>query len=310
MCTAGPVHTSGCPCSCVVPRRPRSVPELGHHPFRGTTAVAAGHVSRHELAGPGWLRVHRDVYVPAGTELTLAVRARAAVALVPGSVVSGSTAARLLGLDLGPLDGEPVELTVPSSRGGRSVPGVRVRRRDLPAGAVALVDGLPVTSALVTAVDLAARLPHGPAVRLLDQFVAARLVRLEALRAEAARRSGPGSVRASRAAAAADGLAASPPETTLRLLLGRSGLPPATAQVEVRDRGGRFVARVDFGWPELRFAVEYDGAGHVDRLAQDRRRLNALQAAGWRVFFVTAADLRDPTRLLLRIAAAMADCLA
>ncbi len=292
-----------------MPRRPRSVPELGHHPFRGTTAVAAGHLTRHELAGPGWLRVHRDVYVPAGTELTLLVRARAALALVPGAVVSGRTAARLLGLDLGPSDGEPVELTVPSTQGGWSVPGIRVRRRDLPAGALALVDGLPVTSALVTAVDLAARLPHGAAVRVLDQVVAARLAGLEAVRAEAARRSGPGSARARRAAAAADGLAGSPPETTLRLLLAGSGLPPAVAQVEVRDRAGRFVARVDFGWPQLRFAVEYDGAGHVDRLAQDRRRLNALQAAGWRIFFVTAADMRDPAHLLLRIAAAMADCL-
>ena len=293
-----------------MPRRPRSVPELGHHPFRGTTAVAAGHLTRHELAGPGWLRVHRDVYVPAGTELTLLVRARAALALVPGAVVSGRTAARLLGLDLGPSDGEPVELTVPSTQGGWSVPGIRVRRRDLPAGALALVDGLPVTSALVTAVDLAARLPHGAAVRVLDQFVAARSGRgsRPCVRRRPGR-SGPGSARARRAAAAADGLAGSPPETTLRLLLAGSGLPPAMAQVEVRDRAGRFVARVDFGWPQLRFAVEYDGAGHVDRLAQDRRRLNALQAAGWRIFFVTAADMRDPARLLLRIAAAMADCL-
>ncbi|WP_242653995.1 endonuclease domain-containing protein [Klenkia soli] len=261
------------------------------------------------MAGPGWLRVHRDVYVAAGTELTLLVRARSAIALVPGAVVSGRTAARLLGLDLGPLGGEPVELTVPSTQGGWSVPGIRVRRRDLPDGSVSLVDGVQVTSPVVTAVDLAARLPYGSAVRVLDQFVAARLAGLEALRAEAARRSGPGSARARRAASAADGLAGSPPETTLRLLLGGSGLPPAVAQVEVRDRGGRFVARVDFGWPELRFAVEYDGAGHVDRLAHDRRRLNALQAAGWRVFFVTAADMRDPERLVLRIAAAMADCL-
>ncbi len=271
--------------------------------------MGAGLLTRHELAGPGWVRVHRDVYVPAGTELTLPVRVRAALALVPGAVVSGRTAARLLGVDLGPVGSEPVEVTVPSIRGGWSVPGVRVRRRDLPDGSVTLVDGVPVTSAVVTAVDLAARLPHGNAVAVLDQFVAARLVGLPGLRAEAVGRSGPGSARARRAAAAADGLAGSPPETTVRLLLGRSGLPPATAQVEVRDRGGRFVARVDFGWPELRFAVEYDGAGHVDRLAQDRRRLNALQAAGWRVFFVTAADLRDPARLVVRIAAAMADCL-
>ncbi|MEI4273606.1 hypothetical protein TEK04_17930 [Klenkia sp. LSe6-5] len=291
-----------------MPRRPRAVPELADRPFRGTAAVAAGLLTRNHLAGPGWSRVHRDVYVAAGTQLTVEVRARAAVALIPGAVVSGSTAARLLGIDLGPVDDEPVEITVAASCGGRAPTGVRMRRRDLPDGSVVVVDGVAVTSARVTAVDLATRLPPGRAVQVLDQFVAAGLAGLDELRAEAAARTGPGAVRARRAAAAADGLAASPPETTLRLVLLRSGLPRPVAQHEVRDRAGRFVARVDFGWPELRFALEYDGAGHVDRLAQDRRRLNALQDAGWRVFYVTAADMHDLPRLLMRIAAAMAAC--
>jgi hypothetical protein len=38
---------------------------------------------------------------------------------------------------------------------------------------------------------------------------------------------------------------------------------------------------------------------------QVRRRLNRLTAAGWRVVFVTAADLHDPVQLLARIAAAL-----
>ncbi|KQS66437.1 endonuclease domain-containing protein [Modestobacter sp. Leaf380] len=292
-----------------MPRRPRPVPELGAAPFRGTAAVAAGLLTRHELAGPGWSRLHRDVYVAAGAPVTHAVRVQASVALVPGAVVTGSSAARLYGVDLGPGESEPVELTVPGGSGGWSTTGVRVRRRDLARHSVVVLDGLQVTSAVVTAVDLAVAWPHPQAVAVLDQFVAARLATLEEVRAEAALRTGPGSARGRRAAAVADGLAASPPETVLRMLLASSGLPVPVAQYEVRDRRGRFVARVDFGWPGLRFAVEYDGAGHVDRLAHDRRRLNALQDAGWRVFFVTAAEMHDPQRLLLTIAAAMADCL-
>jgi len=293
-----------------MPRRPRSVPELAGRPFRGTAAVSAGLLTRNHLAGRGWQRLHRDVYVATGTALTPEVRARAAAVLMPGAVVSGSTAARLWGVDLGPVGADPVEVTVPASWGGRSPAGVRVRRRDLSPGSVCVVGDVRVTSAVVTAVDLATRLPPARAVQVLDQFVAAGLVGLDALRTEAAGRSGPGSARARRAAALADGLAASPPETTLRLTLLRSGLPRPQAQHEVRDRAGQFVARVDFGWPELRFAVEYEGSGHVDRLAQDRRRLNALQAAGWRVYFVTAADMHDLPRLLMRIAAAMAACAA
>ncbi len=293
-----------------MPRRTHPVPELADRPFRGTEAVAAGLLTRNHLAGPGWHRIHRDVYVASGTGLTWEVRVRAALVLIPGAVVSGATAARLQGVDLGPADDEPVELTVPATWGGRSPAGVRVRRRDLPDGAVGVARGLPVTTPRRTAVDLATRLAPARAVQVLDQFVAARLASLEELRAEARSRTGPGGARARRAAAFADGLAASPPETTLRLTLLRSGLPRPVAQHEVRDPAGRFVARVDLGWPELRFAVEYEGSGHVERLAQDRRRLNALQDAGWRVFFVTAADMHDLPRLVLRIAAAMAACVA
>jgi very-short-patch-repair endonuclease len=71
---------------------------------------------------------------------------------------------------------------------------------------------------------------------------------------------------------------------------------------------GQVRARVDFAWPERKVALEYDGLWHAEagQFAKDRRRLNALQAAGWRVVFVTAADLRRPAELLARIAAALA----
>ena len=93
----------------------------------------------------------------------------------------------------------------------------------------------------------------------------------------------------------------------MRLLIGASGLPAPVAQFRVLD-GGRFVARVDFAWPRQRVAVEYDGLWHGDprQFAADRARLNRLTAAGWRVVFVTAADLRDPPALIGRIAAALA----
>jgi len=47
-------------------------------------------------------------------------------------------------------------------------------------------------------------------------------------------------------------------------------------------------------------------SGHLTRLGPDRQRMNRLQAAGWRVFYVTAADLHHPERLVARIAAALA----
>ncbi|HLM06855.1 MAG TPA: DUF559 domain-containing protein [Blastococcus sp.] len=65
---------------------------------------------------------------------------------------------------------------------------------------------------------------------------------------------------------------------------------------------------MDFAYPELRLAIEYDGLLHAEpgQFEKDRGRLNRLSAAGWRVIFVTAADLRHPERLLARLAAALA----
>jgi hypothetical protein len=96
-----------------------------------------------------------------------------------------------------------------------------------------------------------------------------------------------GSRQAREVAALADGRAESPPETRLRLLVLRAGLPPPVAQFEVRHRG-RFVARVDCAYPEHRLAIEYDGLYHAgaDQFVRDRRRLNDLRwtcgaPAGW-----------------------------
>ena len=109
-----------------------------------------------------------------------------------------------------------------------------------------------------------------------------------------------------RACTRADGLAESPQETRLHLLMVDGGLPAPVAQYVVRHEQHE-VARVDFAWPELRIAVEYDGAWHAEpgRFAKDRRRINRLQAAGWTVVFVTAADLHRPAQLLATLREAL-----
>jgi very-short-patch-repair endonuclease len=71
--------------------------------------------------------------------------------------------------------------------------------------------------------------------------------------------------------------------------------------------GPTFVARVDFAWVAQRLALEYDGLWHAEpgQFRRDRDRLNRLTAAGWRVVFVTAADLHRPELLLARLRAAL-----
>ena len=167
--------------------------------------------------------------------------------------------------------------------------------------------GVRVTDPETTTVALAATLPLDEAVVAVDRMTVRGFAALPSVRALAEEQRGRGCRRARAACALADGRAESPQETRLRLLLVRSSLPTPIAQFTVRDPGG-LVARVDFAWPHLRVALEYDGAWHggPGQFAEDRQRLNRLTAAGWRVVFVTAADLHHPEALLSRLAAVLA----
>ena len=282
-------------------------PQLRGGVFRGSAAVGRGLLTPNQLRGPAWRRLFEDVYVHVDRPVSHALRARAAAAMVvPGSVVTGRSAAVLWGVELAGTD-EDVELTVPPSSNPRRVPGLQVRRAHLEAEHVQRRQDVPVTTAAATAVRLAASLPRDDAVAAVDQLIAAGVVDLGPIRDLAARTRGRGSARARVVCGLADGLAGSPQETRLRLVIGRSRLPAPIAQYRVLV-DSRVVARVDFAWPDLKVVVEYDGLWHAEpgQFARDRRRLNRLHAAGWRVFFVTAADLHQPERLIARLAAFLA----
>jgi hypothetical protein len=270
--------------------------------------VAGGLLTARELRSSAWQRLYRDVYACADVLVTHDLRAVAAAGLlVPGSVVTGRSAAVLWGVPAAERD-DDVELTVPPGATVCRVPGITVRRRALVPAQVTARRGARTTTPEVTAVDLARGGPLDDAVVLIDRLIAAKVTDLGRVRAAAGRATGRGCRQIRAAAALADGLAASPPETRLRLLLHRSSLPRPVAQFVVRDHSGR-VARVDFGWPEAKVAVEYEGRWHGETPQQvdaDRRRLNRLTAAGWTVVFVTAEDMRRPELIIARIAAALA----
>jgi hypothetical protein len=281
-------------------------PELLDGPFRGTAAMRRGLLTPRQLRHRSWRRLLPDVYVHADVPVTHALRARAAVVLLPDAVVTGASAAVLWDVELAGPD-DDVEVTLPPGSHPVRASGLRVRREHLPAHWLCRRGGVPTTTPEATTVSVARHLPLDDAVVAIDQMVASGKVDLEPVRAAAHRLTGRGCRRAREASALADGLAESPQETRLRLLIVRSGLPVPVAQFRVLN-GRVFVARVDFGWPDRRLAVEYDGLWHAERdqFGQDRRRLNRIQAAGWRVFFVTAADLHRPADLLARLAAALA----
>jgi hypothetical protein len=103
----------------------------------------------------------------------------------------------------------------------------------------------------------------------------------------------------------ATGQAESPPESWTMLDLVDAGLPAPVAQFRIYDLAGNEIYRLDFAWPELRIAVEYDGyEAHENRVDRDAARDEDLRRRGWTVIRANATDLKDPKRLIAAVNAA------
>lgn len=274
--------------------------------FRGRDAVARGWLTPRQLQGLAWRRLVRGVYADARVPVDHALRIAAArLVIPPDAAVAGRSAAWLWGAtDLaGPAD--PVEILVPGTSRFGPVTGLRIRTtQQLSAQDIDDSGGVLLTTPGRSAVDIARWAPDlVEAVVALDVMLSSGAVRPGQLTRAAGGLPGcRGHRRAQRAVALADGRSESPQESRLRIRLVLAGLPPPVPQYEVRHQG-RFIARVDLAYPEHKLAIEYDGLWHgaPGQLGRDRRRLNALVAAGWRIIHVTAADLHHIDELVAAI---------
>jgi very-short-patch-repair endonuclease len=274
--------------------------------FRGSVAVAAGEVSWSQLGGGSYVRLFRDVYVPAGVPVTHQLRCAAATMIIPPkAVITGRSAATVRGV---PLAGawDPVEVVVAERDRFGPVRGLLVRRTP-----GALIESREWCGARLAAtdrmgLDLALRPSLPEAVADLDATARLGLVDPQRLTAFLAGRREHGIRQGRVAVELMDGRAESRPESRVRVTLFRAGLV-FTPQVEIRDQDGEVIARVDLGAEDVKLGIEYDGAWHGDpaQLGRDRDRLNRVQAAGWRLVFVTAELLRDPPRLVETVRAAL-----
>ncbi|GAB3963669.1 DUF559 domain-containing protein [Plantactinospora veratri] len=294
-----------------MPRRPRVPARLAFLPFSARVAVSEGLVSRSMLRGPAWRRLLPDVYVHRDGYREDDHRMwcdAVALTLPPGAAIGGLSAAHLWGVRLLPRDA-PVTVLVPGVTRPRPQERVRYTLAKLSADDVTRFGGLPVTTPVRTAFDLGRKPPRTEAVVAVDALLNRRLVKPAALTDYLAARPGWLGVPLLREVLGpAEPLSESPMETRLRLLLVDAGLPPPTAQHDVYAARGRFVGRVDLGYPRLRIAIEYEGDHHRERahFRQDVARLNDLRAAGWVVLRFTADDvLRHPARVVAQVAQAI-----
>ena len=276
-------------------------------------ALADGVLTRHDLRRR-FVKLHQNVYAPAGMELSARDRAYAAFLWSRRkAVVAGISAAAMHGARWLPAD-EPAELT--RVRPGTS-PGIRVHRDTVFDDEVCLVQSVDCTTAARTAFDMGRRMPLETAIIRIDSLLNATRCPPAEIVAVARRHPGVRGMRRLRQALdLVDGGAESPQETRLRLLLVRGGLPRPVTQIPVTDARGRVVRRIDLGWPAYQVGVEYDGGlgappacgGHWTdprAHAEDIGRLEFLAARGWIIVRVSARHLRDPDDVLRRAESAL-----
>lgn len=213
-----------------------------------------------------------------------------------------STGARLVAVDesaavlhgFGVLDHAKVNLAGPPTETARAQSGLRVHGIKLAPDELTRVHGLLTTTAERTVVDLARMRPAGDALATVDTALRVGACTSETLaRQVSLQRSRRGIVAARRIVAFGNPLAESPMESRLRMRILDANLPAPTLQWPVHDDSGRLRYRLDLAWPQWRIAVEYDGAGHMDRAKQryDIARRTWLAHAGWTVLWVTDHDV-------------------
>lgn len=273
-----------------VARRPFVPEELRRGPFTVAEAQSAG-LSRKQLRGASWKRILGGLYAWTGLADNPALVLTALHRRLPGGAVfSGQTAGWLHGLDMPPAD--PVEVTVPYGCGVSARAGVCIRHGILSTQDIVERQGVPVTSPLRTAFDLARHLCLVEAVVAVDKALHSRLIDIAEFRWYVATHPRSTSIsQARRVADLAEPASESAMETRLRMLLIGAGLPRPQAQVALYDDQGGFLARTDLYYPDHRLALEYDGGTHRESLVEDNRRQNRLLRAGYRLLRFTASDV-------------------
>lgn len=207
-----------------------------------------------------------------------------------------------------------VHLTRTDRRAGRAEAGVRQHCGVLRPCDFEVVDGVRVTTPAVTAVEVASSHPVETALCVVNDFLHRGLTtpgELDEVRTFHDQR--PGSLGVDLVLRLADQRIESIGETRSFFGFWREHLPAPDLQLEVCDRHGVVVARLDFAWPEWGVWVEFDGMVKYGRLLREGQTLADVIAAekqreelvarltGWRCVRITWADLADPGRVAWRI---------
>jgi len=266
-----------------------------HGAFSRRQAKELGFTDRvidRRLSAGVWRRLHSGIYSPAATRVTTRTLASGALLAIPGSLVSHQFAAELQGFNHVPRG--IVAITAPPNSNHR-FQGVTVHEyAGIDEADRQMVDGIAVTAPALTVMHLSAVMRKPRVEAVMDDCLAARVVRWEELSALAdfwTRRGRPGG-RLMRGLIESRGPGWVAPESELERafvrMIDRAGLPQPTRQFTPPwDRGA---GRVDFAYVERRILIELDGRRWHTRerdFQKDRARDREAQLQGWVVLRFT-----------------------
>jgi hypothetical protein len=236
----------------------------------------------------------------------------------PDAVVSHRSGARLWQLT-GEGD-DIVEITVTRSHRPRLKGVVVHRSRDLVPDHTTVHCRLPITKPARVIVDLGAVLPPDKVEDALDRALTRHLISIAGVEWMLNEVSRPGRRGAGVAARILDerALGKAPAdgqlEPRMARLLRSAKLPPAVYHNVVRDDSGRFLAEVDFAYPELKLAIEVDGwevHGTPRAMGHDFVRQNGLVPYRWHVLrFTWGQVVRQPESVAACIGASLSSLAA
>jgi len=257
--------------------------------FRQAIEVGFARATLHRrLASGAWLRLLPGTYTFAGTVPTRTTQIWAGVlAAGKGCVVSHETAALLHGAERLPL--EPITLNNAHGRHHR-LPGMVVHQiDDVEPHHLTAVDGLTVTTAARTVVDLGATQPEAQVGRVADDLVRSGRTSYAAISGVLARVTRPGKPGLARVAAVLDARCGGhvPPQSELERAmfdgLRAGGLPDPVRQIPLPARGG-IAGVADAGYTDALIVLEADGRrwhARMEAARRDRERDAAVVRAGW-----------------------------
>jgi len=229
------------------------------------------------------------------------------------AIVCGPTALRLRGVDLpGRLVRDTrVWIQVPVCQTWPRRAEVRLVRTNH-VGPTRLRRGLPVLDVPSCWLQLASESNVDELVEVADAMMRRKqpfTTKTSLAMAIDAHKGSPGVTRARTALGLSREGTDSIPETDLRLLLVRAGLPTPIVNLGITDDWGQVIYILDLAYEKQKVAIEYDGAYHVgnrQQMQQDAARRRALEDQGWRIITITSADmLNDPDGIVASVRKAL-----